>query len=419
MNVQEKDKQDLQLEIARLKERLAEAEETIDAIRSGEIDAVVVSGDRGDQIYTLKGAEHTYRILIETMNEGAVTTTSDGLILYANRRFSEMLGTRPEEIMGKSFFQFMRPTEADTLQDLLERGAEGEAKGETFLRREDGACLPVLVSLKPLPVNDQKILCAILTDLSDQKAAEEKLRAYANVLEIKNQELQDFAYVASHDLQEPLRKIQAFSGLLKRAAVEGVGEKGQDYLNRMENSVRRMQALIQGLLAYSRLTTRAKPFSLVNLQETAEEALSNLEVLVNEKGGEVEIHDLPSIYAERHQMLQLFQNLIGNALKFSKNDERPVVKVRAELTEDKKWRRILVQDNGIGFEEKYLDRIFVPFQRLHGRFEYEGTGIGLAICKRIAEHHGGQLSAKSEPGEGATFVVTLPVEQEKEAGFNA
>jgi light-regulated signal transduction histidine kinase (bacteriophytochrome) len=230
-----------------------------------------------------------------------------------------------------------------------------------------------------------------------------------------NAELEQFAYVASHDLQEPLRKIQAFGGLLAAIDSEALSEQGRDYLGRMRDAARRMQALINDLLAFSRVTTRGRPFTSVDLTQVANEVLSDLQISIEQSGGRVELSDLPSIDADPMQMRQLLQNLVGNALKFRRDDAAPVVKVYEEPLNghERALCQINVQDNGIGFDEKYLDRIFILFQRLHSRDEYEGTGMGLAICSKIVQRHGGSITAKSTPGQGATFMVTLPRKQSR------
>lgn len=239
-----------------------------------------------------------------------------------------------------------------------------------------------------------------------------QLTASNRELQRSNQELQDFAYVASHDLQEPLRKIQAFGNLLEDEYASQLGD-GRDYLLRMRKAASRMSVLIEDLLAFSRITTKAKPLTEVDLNQIAREVVEDLEVRIKDTGAEVEVSDLPVIYADRLQMRQLLQNLIGNALKFRQAEVSPVVKIRAESGDadsgSKAMCRVYVVDNGIGFDEKYLDRIFSVFQRLHGKDIYQGTGIGLAICRKIAERHGGSITASSTVGQGATFVVTLPV----------
>ena len=270
-------------------------------------------------------------------------------------------------------------------------------------------------------------LFGITTDITDLKeienalrSSEDKLRQFTVQLERSNRELQDFAYVASHDLQEPLRKIVVFGERLKEKNSEALGSEALDYLERMQKAAGRMQTLINDLLTFSRVTTKAHPFAPVNLAEIAGEVVNDLEGRIELVKGRVELGALPVIDAEALQMRQLLQNLIGNALKFRRPEEPPVVKVEAQIisapdTPAKKLCQLTISDNGIGFDEKYLDRIFNVFQRLHTRNEYEGTGMGLAIVRKIALYHGGDITAKSKPGQGATFILTLPVVHPKEA----
>ncbi|HVB23316.1 MAG TPA: ATP-binding protein [Ktedonobacteraceae bacterium] len=242
----------------------------------------------------------------------------------------------------------------------------------------------------------------------------ESLRQSNAELQRSNQELQDFAYVASHDLQEPLRKIQAFGNLLEDE-YGTVLDEGKTYLDRMRNAASRMQVLINDLLTFSRVTTKALPFAQINLTMIAKEVVIDLEALVKVTEGTVETAELPLIEADPLQMRQLLQNLIGNALKFHRSGVPPHVRVSAAVRVDPQTGEeqclLAVEDNGIGFDEKYLDRIFIVFQRLHGRGEYEGTGIGLAVVRKIVERHRGTITAHSTVGNGSTFLVTLPVRQ--------
>jgi PAS domain S-box-containing protein len=270
-------------------------------------------------------------------------------------------------------------------------------------------------------------LFGITTDITDLKetenalrSSEDKLRQFTVQLERSNRELQDFAYVASHDLQEPLRKIVVFGERLKEKNSEALGPEALDYLDRMQKAAARMQILINDLLTFSRVTTKAHPFTQVNLAEIASEVVNDLEGRIELVKGRVELGTLPVIDAEALQMRQLLQNLIGNALKFRRPEEPPVVKVEAQIIPDpvepaKKLCQLTVSDNCIGFDEKYLDRIFNVFQRLHTRNEYEGTGMGLAIVRKIALYHGGDITAKSKPGQGSTFILTIPVAHPKRA----
>ncbi len=250
-------------------------------------------------------------------------------------------------------------------------------------------------------------------------------------MEASNRELQDFAYVASHDLQEPLRKIQAFGDRLRDRYGVALDEQGLDYLGRMQAAAARMQSLIDGLLAYSRVTTKAQPFELVDLNTVTREVLADLETRLAEVQGTVEVGSLPSIAADPLQMRQLIQNLLANSLKFHREGVPPIVHVSGEILDRRATAAMggipenggitppllcefRVSDNGIGFDEKYSERIFQVFQRLHGRGVYEGAGIGLAVCRKIAIRHGGTIVAHGTPGQGSEFIVTLPISHDEE-----
>lgn len=240
------------------------------------------------------------------------------------------------------------------------------------------------------------------------------LRDYAARLERSNAELQDFAFVASHDLQEPLRKIQAFSERLLGRWGVSLGEEGCDYLRRMQSAANRMSSLIAALLAYSRVATRGQPFKPIDLANAVHDAESDLELTIQNTNARLQIGSLPSIEADPDQMRQLFQNLIGNALKYRREDEAPRIRIHGSV--ENGVGHISIEDNGIGFDEKYLERIFKPLQRLHSRSAFEGTGMGLAICRRIVERHGGAITARSTPGVGSTFIVSLPLKQQGNEG---
>ncbi len=266
----------------------------------------------------------------------------------------------------------------------------------------------------------ERINQELRAEITKRRRAEEELKNFAARLERSNVELQDFASVASHDLQEPLRKVQAFGDRLKVKSGDTLSEEGRDCLERMQNAAGRMQTLINDLLTLSRVTIQARPFAPVDLRAVTEEVLSDLETLVEKTNGKIEVGDLGIIEADPLQMRQLLQNLIGNALKFHRPDVPPIVKIsgRTLSVPDKiigvELFRLIVEDNGIGFEDKNADKIFKVFQRLHGRSEYEGTGIGLAVCRKIAERHGGRITAQSVIGEGATFIVDFPIKQVEE-----
>lgn len=246
------------------------------------------------------------------------------------------------------------------------------------------------------------------------------LERYAVELQSRNRELQDFAFVASHDLQEPLRKIRSFGDRLAQKYADRLGE-GADYIRRMQLAATRMSRLIEDLLTFSRITSQSKKYELVELQGILSDVIEDLYVTIEARGAKITNDPLPTIDADATQMHQLLQNLIGNAIKFVPPERQPVINITTRIfipeddSGDVSWVEIAISDNGIGFEEQFVDRIFTPFQRLHGKDEYPGTGIGLSICRRIVEYHHGVIQVKSEPGRGATFTVKLPLQQETTA----
>jgi light-regulated signal transduction histidine kinase (bacteriophytochrome) len=278
----------------------------------------------------------------------------------------------------------------------------------------------LLILKKPFDVPEVMQLALAMTE---KWHLMRRTRAHLEEVEKKvleqTREFQEFAYAVSHDLQEPLRKVSAFGDRLRDKCAPQLREEGLDYLTRMQDATKRMSVLINDLLELSRVSTKAKAPVPVNLNTIAAEVLSDLEVQVENAKGKVEIGALPTIDADPTQMRQLFQNLIGNALKFRKKDVAPLIKVTAEQVanpasfEDDdggggRYWQIKVQDNGIGFENKYSEKIFEVFQRLHGRSEYQGSGIGLALCRKIVARHNGSLTAEATPGVGAAFLITVP-----------
>jgi signal transduction histidine kinase len=242
---------------------------------------------------------------------------------------------------------------------------------------------------------------------------EDQVQVRTAELERSAEELTNFAYIASHDLQEPLRKIIAFGDRLSAKFDSVLNDTGRDYIERMQKSAIRMKGLIDDLLHFSRVTIRSTPFQEIDLNAVISEVLSDLEVQIERTKGRVEVDTLPRIEGGKFQMRQLFQNLISNGLKYHCEDVAPVIKIKYAGS-DNGFEEIYIEDNGKGFDEKHLERIFRPFERLHGHSEYGGTGMGLAICHKIVEHHKGKITAKSQPNQGATFIVKLPSKQRKE-----
>lgn len=267
-------------------------------------------------------------------------------------------------------------------------------------------------------------------DITDQKNSEQELLLKTQKLEASNIELQKFAFVASHDLREPLRKIIAFGSMLEREYKDTLGEKGNMYLQKMTGASLRMQKLIDDILDFSKLTVNTQTFEPVELDDVIAHVLSDMEVAITKSGAVIKVDRLPVIEGNESQLGQLFQNLVSNAIKFCKPGEAPQIHIsdgivtsadlpadlvnssRYTLVPGRLFCRILVEDKGIGFDESFLDKIFLIFQRLHDRSEYEGTGVGLAVCKKVVDLHNGYITAHSKLGEGATFAIFLPLKQE-------
>lgn len=359
-------------------------------------------------------AARAAREILDTMADALFVIDAGGCIRVVNRAARSMFGYADADLLGRSI-DALESLEGDAtitraLHELAQRGPIRDQ--ERVFRGADGHGIAVSVSISPVgEQNAQEGAVVIVRDIRERKRAEEELHATLAKLEQSNRELEDFAYVASHDLQEPLRKIQAFGDLLKSKHGAGLDAQARDYIERMQSAAKRMQVLINDLLSFSRVTTKAQPFVPVDLGAIAREVVHDLEVRAHEAGAEMIIGELPVVDADPLQMRQLLQNLTSNALKFHREGVPPRVEIRGAAHNGR--AEITVADNGIGFEEKYADRIFTMFERLHGRGKYEGTGIGLAICRKIAVRHGGEIVARSKPGEGSTFVVYLPVTHEQ------
>ena len=370
----------------------------------------------------LKASERRYRSLFDLSHDGVVFVGLDGPVEEANPAYLDMLGYQLDELVGMTYQQLTPPRwaamEADIVaEQLLSRGYTDEYEKEYI--RKGGSVFPVAV--RAILVRDETgapvRIMGIVRDITEQKQAKEALERHAHDLARSNEELEQFAYVASHDLQEPLRKIRAFGALLADEKRESLDDEGQQYIDFMTDAAARMQTLVSDLLALSRVTTAAHPFEDLSLAEVFDTVLSDLSVRLEEAGGQVEVSATPTIEADRTQMEQLFRNLIGNALKFCRPGVPPQVTVEVAAQAQPidavpgPAHAIVVTDNGIGFESSQGSKLFQPFKRLHARHQYEGAGIGLAICEKIVLRHHGRITASGTPGAGATFTVTLPRRQ--------
>lgn len=362
----------------------------------------------------LRESEEKYRSITQATSDAVLIADSQGKIVSWNNGARAIFGFEEAEIKGRSLTLLMPEEFQDAHQGGLERvsqGGERRVNGmvEVVGQRKDGSEFPLELALGVWETSHGNFYSGIMRDISKRKQVEEERNIYALRLERSNRELQNFASVASHDLQEPLRKVRAFGDRLQEECAQELSEDGRYYLERMQDAAMRMSTLINDLLAYSRITTKAQPFTPVDLSTIAHEVLEDLQIAIEESGARIEVGELPTIEADALQMRQLMQNLLGNALKFRRPDEPPFVQVSSKIVTEDNLLALTVRDNGIGFDLRYLARIFGIFQRLHGRKEYEGSGIGLSICRKIAERHGGDITAQSAPNQGATFVVTLPL----------
>ncbi len=511
-----------------------EAEETLAAIRLGQVDAFLIATTQGDRVYVLQGTEHPYLVYVRSMSEGAVTTAPDGTILFANDCFAGLAGASRDRLIGTPFSRYVCPADIDRVEALLQSATGNRSRGEVELCPVGGGRIPVHLSVSPYESGDATGFCIVVTDLSEQKrtaalvesaeltrsileragdaivvlgtagrivlangaahdlaggnplmrpfgevfplapaepegaetiaareglptpdaegeqaeyvlrsptgrprtllvnaasvhglcdepagcvicmtdisAQKENERRLARALDdatSSNRELQQFAYIASHDLQEPLRMVTSYLQLLERRYGCELDEDAQEFIGFAVEGAQRMQQQIMDLLTYSRVTSRGQPPRPVDAAIALAEAVTRLEMRIAETGAEISIGSMPVVRVDPSQLAQVFQNLIGNALTF-RSDERP--RIRVEAVEEEGAVRFSVGDNGIGIAPEYHDRIFRMFQRLHPRDRYPGSGIGLAIVHRIVERHGGRVWLESAEGEGSTFYFTIPAD---------
>lgn len=375
----------------------------------------------------LLASNEKYTDLYDFAPVSYLTLDEQAIIVEANLTLSKLFGLERSLLLKRRFALYLPMSERngffEAMSHVLETGEPQTFEARLLAKEVE---LDVRLNMAFASNAAGKKHCRIsITDVSDLRKAEKELKANMKKLERSNRELQDFAFIASHDLQEPLRKILTFGNMLLERHGESLHPEAADYLRRMGKASLRMREMIDGLLDYSRVATQGKPFREVNLAKVIGEVVSDMDFAIEQAKAVVKVEALTPVEADPGQMRRLFQNLIVNALKFH-GEKKPVIKiyngVAVEASSGKAAQphgrlvHIYVEDNGIGFEEEYVERIFALFQRLHGRSAYEGTGMGLAICRRIAERHHGAITAKSSPGNGSTFIVTLPVKQPREAG---
>ncbi len=386
-----------------------------------------------DLAQKLKESEHQYKTLTNALPIIIFSLNEKGELVYANEWLKRFTGATTAQLNASRWKDVVHPDDYDSFSVLINQNVPlGEATVKTQCRiRHKGEedYYWHIASISPLNDETGKLLYRIgyIVDINAQKLVEETLQNNKELIETQdqlkenqaalenniselnrsNRELQEFAYVASHDLQEPARKISFYSDYLLSHYEKTLDHKGLGYLNNMQAASRRMRNLINDLLSFAQVEREAIQFSQTRLDVVVQHVLQDLEILIEEKGASIEVDSLPSIEADENMMVQMFENIISNALKYAKDGISPVVKVSSRQLHDK--LEIHISDNGIGFDEKYLPQMFTLFQRLHSSQKYEGTGLGLAICQKIVALHGGCITAKSTEGAGSTFIVTLPI----------
>jgi PAS domain S-box-containing protein len=345
------------------------------------------------------------------MRDAFVQMDMTGRIVDANDAFQQMLGHEKKALLSMKEADLTPPRWRASIAKIVSEQVLPLGRSEVFEKeylRADGSRFPA--ELRTFLITDDSGnpigMWSIVRDVTQRKQAEMEREAAIKALKRSNEDLKQFAYVASHDLQEPLRMVASYTQLLAERYEDQLDQKAHKFIHYAVDGAQRMQILIRDLLAFSRVETRAQAFKPVESHHVLGIAMANLETMIDETGTLVTSGDLPNVQADEPQLTQVFQNLISNGIKFRQASTTPRIHVSAQRIEDR-WR-FAVQDNGIGIDSKYKERVFVIFQRLHTRHEYPGTGIGLAMCKRIVHRHGGRIWFESTAGKGTTFYFTLP-----------
>lgn len=404
-------------EIEALKEKLYESNSIVDAIKDGDVDALVVNTNGTPQLYSLETADYTFRLLIEKFGQGALSISRNGLILYCNEYFSKLIGLPSEKIIGNYIYEYF--DNKDHFVSIIEALKYGVTTHEiVFKTTTDKKTFPANISLTDLEPAVQGI-GVVVTDLTEKKKYEDALLNNQKELEEKinelnktNANLEEFIHVISHDLKEPLRKIVMYNGRIDASYLSEADTKS---MNVMKVSALRLNSLVDDLVSYSSHTAQEERTKL-DLSTVISEVTDDLEIIINDKKAQIKIGSLPVLKASKVQMRQLFANLITNAIKYSKPDNPPVIEIsqidnfESEIpNQDNQFIKIQIKDNGIGMEKTHLLKIFTIFQRLHAKNEYSGNGIGLAICKKIMENHSGNITVESNLNEGTTFNLYFPI----------
>jgi PAS domain S-box-containing protein len=359
----------------------------------------------------LRSSEETTRLIINSALDAIICIDTKGCITVWNPQAEKIFGYTEEEVKGRRLSETIIPEQyrqmhENGLRRYLNTGQHRVLNQliEINALHRNGKEFPIELTIIPMRLRDTDFFCAFIRDMTDRREAEERQSQYAEDLKQKNIELEQFAYVASHDLQEPLRTVSGFVELLKRHYKDHADDNVNKYINYITDASNRMRRLVQDLLDYSRLG-KQRILERIDCNLVVQHVLSDLTMAIQESQANVTVDPLPVISGYPTEIKQLFQNLLSNSLKFRRRGEPPVINISVKPVND--YWQFSVSDNGIGIEEKYWHRIFIIFQRLHTKSEYDGTGIGLAHCKKIAELHHGKIWVSSQPGKGSTFYFTV------------
>jgi len=353
----------------------------------------------------IKQSKQLFQILFYSSSIGTYII-QNGHFQLVNHQLARTLGYEEDELIGRPSLGFVHPEDRNTVKENAVRMLKGEhSLGYEFrIVTKQAKVKWVMETVAPIFYQGKRATLGNLVDLTEHKQMEERLKQITAEMQRSNTELEQFAYVISHDLQEPLRMVSSYTQLLAKRYSNKLDADADEFIAYAVNGAKRMQILLHDLLEYSRVVTRGKPFTWINCKDVVEQSMANLKIAIEECGASVTYDVLPTIMGDEGQLVQLFQNLIGNAIKFHR-EEAPQVHISAKRRNN--IMTFSVKDNGIGIDPQHSQSIFEIFRRLHTREEYPGTGMGLAICKKIVERHGGHISAQSQPGEGSIFYFSV------------